>query len=296
MTPLAPPLCHARALAAFRRLLSGRLCFRLPGYLLLSTICLLLAAGPNAAAALQTPAETTLEQQIDTAIDQKNSAAGVAVVEQADADTLLRRTTLDLAGRIPTLKERTWYLALPPETRQPQLVDRLLQLPDFDFHLRNSLDEMLLPERPNDGEFREYLLTAVRERRPWSRMFREMLLAQAVEGPDKGAAQFLKARVRELDDLTNDTAVLFFGVNISCAKCHDHPLVPDWKQDHYYGMQAFFHRTFTSKKNLILEKPYGNVRFKTTDNQDRDASLMFLSGVQVADTTPTLSDDEKKAV
>ncbi len=218
------------------------------------------------------------------------------MVEQADADTLLRRTTLDLAGRIPTLKERTWYFALPPETRQQQLVDRLLQLPDFDFHLRNSLDEMLLPERPNDGEFREYLLTAVRERRPWSRMFREMLLAQAVEGPDKGAAQFLKARVRELDDLTNDTAVLFFGVNISCAKCHDHPLVPDWKQDHYYGMQAFFHRTFSSKKNLILEKPYGSVRFKTTDNQDRDASLMFLSGVLVTDATPALSDEEKKAV
>jgi hypothetical protein len=296
MTPLAPPLRHARASAAFHRLLSGRLSFLLPCHLFLSAIWLLLASGPNASAALQNPADTPLEQQIDTAIDQKNSAAGVAVVEQADADTLLRRTTLDLAGRIPTLKERTWYLALPPETRQQQLVERLLQLPDFDFHLRNSLDELLLPERPNDGEFREYLLTAVRERRPWSRMFREMLLAQAVEGPDKGAAQFLKARVRELDDLTNDTAVLFFGVNISCAKCHDHPLVPDWKQDHYYGMQAFFNRTFASKKNLILEKPYGSVRFKTTDNQDRDASLMFLSGVLVTDATPALSDEEKKAV
>ena len=88
-------------------------------------------------------------------------------------------------------------------------------LSDFDFHLRNSLDELLLPDRPNDGEFRDYLLTAVRERRPWSRMFREMLLAAPAEGPDKGAAQFVKTRVRELDDLTNDTAVLFFGVNIS---------------------------------------------------------------------------------
>jgi len=296
MTPLAPPLRHARASAALRLLPFRRLSLRLPGPVLLCALGLLLGSGPELHATCQTPAETPLQLQIDTAIDQSNSAAGVAVVEQADADTLLRRTTLDLAGRIPTLRERTWYLALPPETRQQQLVDRLLQLPDFDFHLRNSLDEMLLPERPNDGEFREYLLTAVRERRPWRRMFRTMLLAQTVEGPDKGAAQFLKARVRELDDLTNDTAVLFFGVNISCAKCHDHPLVPDWKQDHYYGMQAFFHRTFTSKKNLILEKPYGNVRFKTTDNQDRDASLMFLSGVQVADTTPALSDDEKKAV
>ncbi len=282
---------HAPALQRFRAPAAGGL-FRL----LFGTVLVFLPVGQSVFAAWQLPGEVALEQLIDSSIDHRNAAAGVASVEQADADTLLRRTTLDLAGRIPTAKERDWYYSLPAETRQQQLADRLLQLPDFDFHLRNSLDELLLPERPNDGEFREYLLTAVRERRPWSRMFREMLLAQAVEGPDKGAAQFLKARVRELDDLTNDTAVLFFGVNISCAKCHDHPLVPDWKQDHYYGMQAFFHRTFSSKKNLILEKPYGSVRFKTTDNQDRDASLMFLTGTIVADATPPLSDEEKKSV
>lgn len=282
---------HAPALQRFRAPAAGGL-FRL----LFGTVLVFLSGGQSVFAVWQLPVELALEQLIDSSIDHRNAAAGVAAVEQADADTLLRRTTLDLAGRIPTARERDWYYSLPAETRQQQLADRLLGLPDFDFHLRNSLDELLLPERPNDGEFREYLLTAVRERRPWSRMFREMLLAQAVEGPDKGAAQFLKARVRELDDLTNDTAVLFFGVNISCAKCHDHPLVPDWKQDHYYGMQAFFHRTFSSKKNLILEKPYGSVRFKTTDNQDRDASLMFLTGTVVADATPPLSDEEKKSV
>jgi len=253
-------------------------------------------AGRSASAAAQSPGEASLELQIDTAIDQKNSADSVPAVEQADADTLLRRTTLDLAGRIPTAAEREWYLSLPAESRQQTLVDRLLLLPDFDFHLRNSLDELLLPDRPNDGEFREYLLTAIRERRPWSRMFREMLLAQPAEGPDKGAAQFLRSRVREVDDLTNDTAVLFFGVNISCAKCHDHPLVSDWKQDHYFGMQAFFHRTFASKKNVVLEKPYGSVRFKTTAGTDRDAAFMFLTGTVVSDATPTLSDEEKKAV
>ncbi|MEY3172168.1 MAG: hypothetical protein RLZZ436_81 [Planctomycetota bacterium] len=262
--------------------------------LLLAAALLLFPCSQPAIA--QSPTELPLELQIDASIDQQNSTAGVPAVEQADADTLLRRTTLDLAGRIPTAKERDWYLALPAQTRQQLLVDRLLQLPDFDFHLRNSLDELLLPERPNDGEFREYLLTAVRERRPWSRMFREMLMASSVDGPDKGAAQFLKSRVRELDDLTNDTAVLFFGVNISCAKCHDHPLVSDWKQDHYYGMQAFFQRTFSSKKNVLLENPLGSVRFKTTAGEDRDAKFMFLTGAVVADATPTLTDEEKKAI
>src|SRR5438128_2478141 len=38
--------------------------------------------------------------------------------------------------------------------------------------------------------------------------------------------------------MTTDTARVFFGVNVSCAKCHDHPLVADWKQDQHYGMAA----------------------------------------------------------
>lgn len=258
-------------------------------------LLLVLLLGPLPCLAAQTTETDSIAVLIDNAIDQQNVAAGITTAPQADPDTLLRRTTLDLAGRIPTSRERAWYLLLPAETRQQQLVDRLMQLPDFDFHLRNSLDELLLPERPNDGEFREYLLTAVRERRPWSRMFREMLLAAPADGPDKGAAQFVRSRVRELDDLTNDTAVLFFGVNISCAKCHDHPLVADWKQDHYYGMQAFFHRTFTSKKNLILEKPFGGVKFRTTAGVDRDAALMFLNGAVVTDATPSYTDEEKKS-
>jgi hypothetical protein len=127
-------------------------------------------------------------------------------------------------------------------------------------------------------------------------MFREMLMATETDGPRKGAVKFLKARVRELDDLTNDTSVLFFGVNISCAKCHDHPLVPDWKQDHFYGMQAFFSRTFSSKKNILLERPYGAVRFSTTAGEERQASLMFLTGSVISDQTPQYTDEQRKLI
>lgn len=234
----------------------------------------------------------TIDQHVATRL----AAEGIPSAELCAPETLLRRATLDLAGRIPTLPERDWYLSLPAETRRAQLVDRLLSLPDFEFHLRNSFDELLLPDNPGDTEFREYLLTAIRERQPWSEMFREMLLAAETDGPRKGAVKFLKARVRELDDLTNDTSVLFFGVNISCAKCHDHPLVPDWKQDHFYGMQAFFSRTFSSKKNVLLEKPYGAVRFSTTGGEERQAALMFLTGSVISDQTPEYTEEQRKSI
>ena len=194
------------------------------------------------------PPDSDIVTVIDHYIQQKLASTSIPVVAPADDMSLLRRTTLDLAGRVPTATDRKWFMSLPEGERRRQLVDRLMHLPDYDFHLRNWLDETLLPNQRFDDDFRAYLLTAVRSRRNWDTIFREIIRASAVDGPDKGASKFVMSRVRELDDLTNDTAVLFFGVNISCAKCHDHPLVPDWKQDHFYGMQAFFSRTYPTRK------------------------------------------------
>jgi hypothetical protein len=98
----------------------------------------------------------------------------------------------------------------------------------------------------------------------------------------KRADRFLVRRLNSLDDMTTDTARVFFGVNVSCAKCHDHPLVHDWTQDHYYGMASFFNRTAGGGKRrrgvgAITERANGEVMFVTTGGQRRTAKMMFLS-------------------
>ncbi len=80
-------------------------------------------------------------------------------------------------------------------------------------------------------------------------MFRDMLVGDENDEQQRAALTFVKARATSVDDLTNDTASLFFGVNVSCAKCHDHPLASDWQQDHFYGMSSFFSRTYLTKKS-----------------------------------------------
>lgn len=239
--------------------------------------------------------DTEIAFAINHYVQQHLAHTGVAAVAIAEAPILLRRTTLDLAGRVPTSVEREWFLSQPESDRRRLLVERLSQSPDFSFQQRNWLDEMLLPNQPYNDEFRSYLLAAVQNNRSWDLIFREIMKANSGEGSEKGAAQFLKSRVRELDDLTNDTAILFFGVNISCAKCHDHPLVSDWKQDHFYGMQAFFQRTYqTRKANSLAERPFGEVKFTTVGGEAKNASFMFLTGDIIADRTPQFSDDERK--
>ena len=111
------------------------------------------------------PADTEISNAIDHYVQQHLVTSGVAAVEPADDLTLLRRTSLDLAGRVPTSVERDWFMNQSPSDRRRLLVDRLMQSPDFDFHQRNWLDETLLPNQPYNDEFRNYLLTAVQGRR-----------------------------------------------------------------------------------------------------------------------------------
>ena len=242
------------------------------------------------------PPEESIQNAIDHYVQQAIDSNGIPTAGPASDEAILRRTTLDLAGRIPTRAEQEWYESLPPEQRREKLVDRLLQLPDAAFHAANELDSMLLPNKPYDGEFRKYLLWATQQNRSWDQMFRDILEAKATDGPLKGANPFLRSRIRQVDDLTNDTAILFFGVNVSCAKCHDHPLVADWQQDHFYGMRAFFSRTYQTKKNVVAEKFFDEVKFKTTAGDEKIAAYMFLTGDVLPDGTPTFSEDERKAL
>lgn len=267
--------------------------------MLLTLVCVAALALVNehgpAAEGNAVAADSEISQVIDQHVSEQLLQKGLTAAGRTDESTLLRRTMLDLAGRIPTSVEQAWTLQQPESERHTLLVERLLGSRDFELHHRNWLDELLLANRPYDDEFRAYLLAAVESRRPWDVIFREIMVAGTAEGPQKGAAQFLKTRVRQLDDLTNDTAILFFGVNISCAKCHDHPLVPDWKQDHFYGLQAFFQRTYTTRKqNTVAERPFGEVKFSTVKGEDRKAEFMFLTGEVVADRTPQFSDEERK--
>jgi len=58
------------------------------------------------------------------------------------------------------------------------------------------------------------------------------------------------------------------GVNWQCAQCHDHPRVEDYKQDMYYGLFAFFNRSYVftdakTKQSVFAEKGEGDASFQS---------------------------------
>jgi len=239
--------------------------------------------------------------RIDDFVERHWEQSGLQPARRCDDATFLRRATLDLLGRIPTKQESMGFLADPTCEKRSAALARLMASPEYPRHWGNVLDEFIQQRHAGDSQFVEYLRDSVAGRKPWDSLFRELLLGPWVSEAERRAERFLQRRVRSVDDLATDTARVFFGVDISCAKCHDHPLVEDWKQDHYYGMSSFFNRTYqfrspaAAKKRgdpgQIAERPDGDVKFVDQNGDNRTARMMFLSGAALDD--PSQHDDPK---
>ena len=260
--------------------------FAIGGFLLGSML-----VADNLPAADLLPVERSIAETVDHYIGLKLQAAKIEPTAEATAPNLIRRLTLDLVGRIPTAAEARKYSNSTDADKRNILVDRLIASDAFVRHQANEFDAFLMTG--TNASVRDYLLTAFQSRRGWNDMFRDMLIADQTS-EFKSAIEFVKRRIRDTDKLANDVSVVFFGVNVSCAKCHDHPLVPDWTQDHFYGMKSFFSRTFQNG-DFVGERDYGVVKFRTIAGEERLARPMFLTGRIIDEPeAPKLSAEEKK--
>ena len=268
---------------------------------LIASVLTALTLAPILSAGEMLPASKPIEEVIDHYVNARLAADGITPAAQADDATLIRRLTLDLCGRIPTMAETRGYVDSKDPAKRVKLVDRLMASPSFVRQQATEFDVMLM--QGASGSIRPYLQVALSENRSWDRIFRDLMLpADAALSAGKGkknsgngsAADFLHSRISDVDKLTTEVSVVFFGVNVSCARCHDHPLVPDWKQDHFFGMKSFFARTI-DVGGFLGERDAGLVKFQTTKGQTKEARMMFLTG-QVVDAPgmKEISKEEEK--
>jgi hypothetical protein len=216
-------------------------------------------------------AEPPLHARIDQIIaggkpDFEKQAAPLA----SDAE-FLRRITLDLTGCIPTTEQARAFLADSTADKRTKLIDRLLASPEYASHLSDVFDVMLMERRADKhiprSVWKQYLRESFAANKPWDVLVREMLSSDGSDPKARAAAKFVLDREAEPNLLTRDISRLFLGMNLQCCQCHDHPLVEDYKQDHYYGIYAFLNRTylFTDKTKgaVLAEKAEGEVSFQS---------------------------------
>ena len=183
--------------------------------------------------------------------------AGLTAASTSGDAEFLRRASIDLIGRIPTLEEAERFLADKAQDKRVRLVDALLASPEYAEHWADvSLDLFVGQEFRKPGlekrlDPRAYYLAAFRENRPYDRMAREMLTFSGEivpNAPGVFVASHVKGGGPEV--MAAVTARLFLGVQIQCAQCHDHPYDDRYKQEDFYGLAAFFARTKTKQEKI----------------------------------------------
>ena len=173
-----------------------------------------------------------------------------------DDTTFLRRATLDLAGRLPTATEARAFSAEKEEGKRAQKIDELLESDEFsDFWALKWGDLLRNEEKALDRKgvqvFHRWIRESIAEKKPLDVFAREILTARGSTYTNP-AANYLRAN-RDVLQRAENTAQVFLGVRLACAKCHTHPF-ERWTQDDYYGWAALFSR----------------VRYKVFENKRRD--------------------------
>lgn len=210
-----------------------------------------------------------LHERIDREIEAK--LEGQVIAPAAGDAEFLRRVWLDLAGMIPTAEDARDFLDDPSAYKRTALIDRLLSRPSFARRMQTVFDVMLMERRTDQhvpaAEWREFLRSAFARNLPYDQLVREILTADGTDPTRRGAAKFFLDREGQPNLLTRDVGRLFLGRDLQCAQCHDHPLISDFKQAHYYGLFAFFNRSYLVADDrgamTFAEKADGDVSFSS---------------------------------
>ena len=222
-----------------------------------------------------------------------------------------RRVYLDLIGHSPTVQETQAYVtrlgsasdAAESERVRQEVIDDLLSRDAFERHYAKVLEVMVTERRADEKigmlEFREFIRRWLAEKRPLNELCMEILAADGTGEKWRPAASFMLNRAAEPNLVTRDVGRIFFGRNLQCAQCHDHPLVSDYEQSEYFGILSFVARThvFLDEKRgnlpFLGEKGEGQLEFTSVFRPEdgKSAAQPVLPMAMAMDAEPEFVDD-----
>jgi hypothetical protein len=188
----------------------------------------------------------------------------------------IRRASLDLIGRIATPEEITRFMKDKPEKRRSLLIERLMGSSDFEKNWANIWTVWLMTRSgalsPATRLYHEQMKVWLEEQfadkdMQYDKMVTALLTATGKTNENQ-AVNFILAHLGEpikedqadngkyeMVPLTARTTRLFLGLRTQCTQCHDHPFNDEWKQSHFWGINAFFRQVDAPKG-----RPRGNNR------------------------------------
>jgi mono/diheme cytochrome c family protein len=210
---------------------------------------------------------------IDAFVLARLEGKGLTPSPPADRRTLLRRVTFDLVGLPPTPAEIDAFLTDSSPDAYEKVVDRLLASPHYgERWARHWMDVIHFAEthghdqdvpRDNAWPYRDYLIRAFNDDRPYARFVEEQLAGDVLYPDDPqaivatgfiAAGPWDESSLRDIredtldrkvgqyldrDDMVTTTLSTFSSATVHCARCHNHKFDPIPQRD-YYRLQAIF--------------------------------------------------------
>ncbi|QDU79997.1 Bacterial Ig-like domain (group 2) [Polystyrenella longa] len=182
---------------------------------------------------------------IDLAVFGKLKLLGIPPSDLCDDNTFIRRVSIDIAGRLPTEDEVRAFVADETPNKRALWIDQLLESPEYADYFAKKWN-MILRNKPNAATdaagtygFYQWIWNSMYENKPYDKFVSEIITAAG--DPTRNPAVIWYRSVNENNEQVEDTAQLFLGVRIQCARCHHHPF-EKWSQNDYYSLSAFFSR------------------------------------------------------
>jgi mono/diheme cytochrome c family protein len=237
-------------------------------------------------------ARNAVDQFLLAAMEKK----GITPSPQADKRSLARRAFLDLTGLPPTPAELKEFLDDQRADAFDRLTDKLLDSPHYgERWARHWLDLVRFSdsggfeydrERDNAWRYRDYVIRAFNNDKPYDRFVKEQLAGDELYPHNveaRIATGYLRlgvennikteqTRIDELDDIVVTTANSLLGVTVGCARCHNHKFDPIAQKD-YYRMQAVFFGAKAEERPLGTEAELAKFKEATKAIEERQKPL-----------------------
>lgn len=228
-------------------------------------------------------------RKIDSFVLSKLEAADVRPSPPADATTLIRRATLDLAGRQPTMSEIQMYSSIPYQ----RMIDNLLESPQYGerwgrywldvarYAEDNPTSEATNPPYLYAWRYRDWVIEAINTDVPYDRFVKLQLAADLMPGTPRddlralgflGAAPTYHKDARlskevietiysdDWDERVDTVSRGLLGLTVACARCHDHKFDPILTRD-YYSLAGIFASSAAVARPLVEVDPETEKRY-----------------------------------
>jgi len=190
------------------------------------------------------------QNDIDRHVFAKLKSLNILPSELCTDQEFVRRIYLDLCGMVPSPDEARQFLVDASPDKRAQLINQLMERPEFaDFLAYKWLDVLrsnrLTIQIKGSHAYRQWLRSHMERNTPWNEVVSELLTASGSTFTNPAANYFRgpysngEPVVQSPENLAEQSAQLFFGIRLQCAKCHNHPF-ERWTQDDYYHMAAWF--------------------------------------------------------